>query len=163
MKPHKQQEGMERTERRELSLQHNRNAHSVPPSIHRSHSSPPRFGKSLMMTKMEHLIYHHFSLTWNFSLLYIAVRNKWGSEETRKSYICLCSLANNTECKRCVSSATLSELDRYSLGKTSNPKWKRLIYHPQQVLEASYISSSTWGNFLHLSSDIDATSATDDD
>eukprot|EP00986_Skeletonema_menzelii_P009955 scaffold4654_cov123-Skeletonema_menzelii.AAC.9 len=107
---------MERTERREPGREHNRYAHSVPPSIHRNHSLPPRF-----------------------------VRNKWGSEETRKSYLCLCSLASNTECKRCISSATLSDLDRYSLSKMRNPRWK-----------------TWWGNFLDISSDIDA-SATDDD
>mmetsp|Transcript_15852 Transcript_15852/g.23714 ORF Transcript_15852/g.23714 Transcript_15852/m.23714 type:complete len:120 (+) Transcript_15852:23-382(+) len=116
----KQQEGKEWPERStEPSLpihQHHRNVHSVPPSIHRSRSLPPRF-----------------------------VCNKWGSEETRKSYKCLCSLANNTECKRCISSSTLNALDRYSIGKMRNPKWR-----------------DWWGNFLELSSDGDA-SATDDD
>ena len=142
----KQQKGKEWPERStepSLPSHHHRNVHSVPPSIHRSRSLPPRFGKLLHLMKGAfNLLY--FFLTRTFPL-YIAVCNKWGSEETRKSYKCLCSLANNTECKRCISSSTLNALDRYSIGKMRNPKWR-----------------DWWGNFLELSSDGDA-SATDDD
>ncbi|KAL7452956.1 hypothetical protein ACHAWC_004661 [Mediolabrus comicus] len=113
------------TERKSMpcrpSQHHDRNVHSVPPSLHRSHSLPPRF-----------------------------VRSQWGSEETRRSYTCLCSLANKTDmmCKKCISSSTLNDMDRYSIGKTSmsNPKWR-----------------NWWGNFLHLSSEEIATDATDDE
>jgi len=144
----KQQEGdpTERsTEPSLLSRQHHRRVRSVPPSIHRSHSLPPRFGK-LPLLKMKNLILPYYvSLTRIFPLE-IAVCNKWGSEETRKSHECLCKLAHNTECKRCISSSTLNTLDRYSLGKITNSKWR-----------------NWWGNFLDLSlDDIDA-SATDDD
>ena len=79
---------------------------------------------------------------------FFAVRNQWGSEETRRSYTCLCSLANKTDmmCKRCISSSTLNDMDRYSIGKMTNPKWR-----------------NWWGNFLHLSSEEIDADATDDE
>ena len=85
----------------------------------------------------------YLTLTRHFPL-FCTVCNKWGSKETRKSYKCLCSLANNTKCKRCISSSTLNALDRYSIGKMPNPMWR-----------------DWWGNFLDMS-DIDA-DATDED
>ena len=64
----KQQKGKEWPERStepSLPSHHRRNVHSVPPSIHRSRSLPPRFGKLLLM-KVEHLILLCFLLTRTF-------------------------------------------------------------------------------------------------
>jgi hypothetical protein len=128
---------------RSMQLHHRRNVHSVPPSIHRSHSLPPRFGE-LFLIICKSALSENNVIDKEFPSLNTSVCNKWGSEETRKSYNCLCSLDGNTECKRCISSATLNALDRYSLGKMTNPKWR-----------------DWWGNFLDL--DADATDTTDDE